>query len=31
MDSHGEITQDRIALGAIRLSELLNNIFDAEK
>lgn len=31
MDSHGEITQDRIALGAIRLSELLNNIFDAKK
>ena len=31
MDSHGEITQHRIALGAIRLSELLNNIFDAKK
>lgn len=31
MEAHGEITQDRIALGAIRLSVLLNSIFDPKK
>ena len=31
MEVHGEITQDRIALGAIRLSVLLNSIFDPKK
>ena len=31
MKAHGEITQDRIALGAIRLSVLLNSIFHPKK
>jgi len=30
METHGPIVQDRIALGAIRLSNTLNSIFDNE-
>jgi len=30
METHGQIVQDRIALGAIRLSNTLNSIFDSE-
>ena len=31
MNTHGEIVQDRIALGAIRLSTTLNSIFDPKE